>query len=161
VGVDAFDRFAAVRREPEGEVAAGRVADGDDALQIEVVRGGEVAEVGAPPSDVLECAWPAAARFADAAELQAPRGDAGRGECGAQVADVQQVVLGAPEAAVEHDGHRVWPCAHGQTQVAELRRLCAVGNAQVRKRRNASEDLALVCELATQAFLRAPAYRLG
>src|SRR6266540_2821006 len=65
----------------------------------------------------------------------------------AQVADVQQVVLRAPEAAVQHDRDRVRPWSGWQPQIAKLLRPAPIRDAPVGRRRWPIEDLALVGEL--------------
>src|SRR4051812_43734947 len=131
------------------------MADGHDVLEIEAVLAGQVDQGCAAGSHVLERAWPAAAGFADASVFEAPRCETSRGQRRAQVADMEEVVLRAPESAVDDDNDGMWPGAVGQAEVAKLRRLGAVCPAKVRRGRSAIEDVALVNELAAQACLRA------
>src|SRR5262245_12399348 len=110
----------AVRGEPQREVAARRVADGDDAAHVEPVVGGEVREVRAAQCDVVEGARPTAAGLADASKFEVPGCQSSGGERRAQVANVRQVVLGAPESAMDHNRHGVWPSSGRYAQLAEL-----------------------------------------
>ncbi len=62
--------------EPEGQVASGGVAGGDDVVEVEGVGAGQGADVVVACGYVLEGMGPAAAGGADAAVLEGPDGDA-------------------------------------------------------------------------------------
>lgn len=138
VGVDVM-----AAGDPEGEVAAGGVAHGDDAGEIERVRfcerGGEV-EAG---RGVLEGGGIASAGAAYAAVFDGPGGDAVLFEVGAEMAGVGEVVLGLPPAAVEEDdqGKEGFARRWRQPEVSELRWAGAVGDAVVGGGRGAREDV--------------------
>ena len=55
---------------------------------------------------VVECAGPAATRFADAAVFDVGGGESGSGESLAHRDGMQEVVANAPEASVNHDDQR-------------------------------------------------------
>ena len=104
------DRVAA-RRRPQGQRAAGRVADRDDPGQVE--RRVERGEVVDPGGDVVERRGPPPAP-AGAAELEVPRRPAARHEVVGEVGHQRQGVGVLPPAAVEQDGHRVGSRAGGR-----------------------------------------------
>ena len=90
-------------REPQREVAAGRVADRGDAPRIDLRACGERVGGG---RDVLERSRPASARAADPAVLDVPREVAARGEVVRHRRHQRAVPGIAPEAAVDHDHAR-------------------------------------------------------
>jgi len=80
--------------------------------------------------DVREGGGPAAALApADTPVLHVPRGPSVAGQVGARRAHVAKRALGAPEATVEHDHHRVRSGAGRQVKLGALLRKVAVGLA--------------------------------
>ena len=82
---------------PEGQLAAGRVADEDGAP---VVLEGQPGEMLQRPLEVLACGRPGAAGNADAAVLEVPARYVRVGQGAAEVSGVDQVVRRLPVAAV-------------------------------------------------------------
>src|SRR5690348_11103827 len=78
---------------------------------------------------VFERSGPAAAVVADPPVLERPCREAALGERRGEGADVGDVVLGAPAAAVDHDRDRERTFALRHLQLAELERIGAVGDA--------------------------------
>jgi hypothetical protein len=128
-------------RQPEGEVAAGRVTDGHGAPEIQVVLPGKATQRVDSPGNIEKRAGPATSFVADAPVLDVPGGDARPGERRAEVTGVSQVVLSAPEPAVEDDGDRVWPAGSGKPEIAELEVEWPVRDAPIRRRGRKGEDV--------------------
>ncbi len=126
-------------REPGREVASGGVAEHRDPREIERVALRERAQKVEPEPDVLERARVGASGVADAAVLEAPGRVAARGEVGAEMPDVLEVVARAPEAAVDHRHHRVRALALRDPEVPEPELAGGVGNPQVGLRRRSVE----------------------
>ena len=127
-------RQARPGREPERELAAGRVAEGDDAAEVErmLLRG--LAQVVGPAGHVLERARPAAPGVAEAAVLEAPRRVALGGERRGEAAHVVEAPRRLPAAAVDDDHDRVRAGTLRQPQLGHLLRRRAVGDRVVGRR---------------------------
>src|SRR5579863_430802 len=121
-------------REPNGEMAAGGVTNGDDTLEIKRIFFRENTKVVRTLSDIEEGVGPRSSGVANAPVLEVPRGDASVSERRAQVAGVFEAVLRAPEAAVNHDSHGMRTGALGQAQIAELKLVSSVGQTDVGRR---------------------------
>jgi hypothetical protein len=146
-GDEAFERkiglwrgeYAGVRDvvaagQPEGKLASGGVAGGENVADVEGEGLGEFWHEVHAGGGVLEGAWPATAGVADAAVLDGPDGCALGRHGLAEKAGVVEVEGVAPPSAVEEDDERVeliWLAARRQPQVAELEREVAVGETIV------------------------------
>ena len=82
-------------------------------------------------ANVLKCSGPSAAGIAHATVLDVPGGDAGLLERVAKMSGVNQVVLGAPIAAVNKEDDRMRAISGGNTDVDELICVLAVREAEI------------------------------
>ena len=82
-------------------------------------------------ANVFEGAWPTSAGIADAAILDVPGGNAFRGQRGAEVSAVGQIVLGAPVASVDGHHHRERAFGFGKAKICELIGIGAVGETGI------------------------------
>jgi hypothetical protein len=127
---------------PQRQLAARRMAEQRDAVEVEWTRARELVDVVDGAKDIVESAGPAAAGIAEAPVLDVPRRDPVRGEIEAQMAGVGEVVDCLPVPTVHHDGDRMRAGARGKPQVAELERIGPVRDACVGVgRRRVVEDV--------------------
>src|SRR5262249_1717685 len=115
--------------DPQRELAAGRVAQGDGAAQFEPVLWCERSQMIGSGTDVEKGARPAAARVAQAPVLHVPRRQALDGEGLAHRDHEAEIVLREPEATVHNDHHRARRGARWSAQLAVLLWVAAVGDA--------------------------------
>src|SRR5207249_8661519 len=92
-------------------------------------------------ADILEGSWPAAAFIAHASVFEIPRSNSFRCQCGAKMASVRQIILGAPVAPMDVHHHRERPLPFRQVEVAELVGISTVAEACVGRRRRRSKDV--------------------
>ena len=102
-----------------------------DVLQEEVVGAANVSEGVGPGSSFVS----------NAAILKVGGGDAFAGECGAEVAGVVEVVLGAPKASMDINDCGVRALCLRNTKVSELIWIGAVGDTGVSGRRSEGENV--------------------
>ena len=122
------------RGEPEREVAAGRVAEDDDAVEVERVRLRDLAQVVGAAGHVLERARPPAARVADPAVLEAPRREILRGQGRGQGTHLVERPRHLPAAAVDHEDDGVGTAPLRQAQLGHLLGGRTVGDRVVGRR---------------------------
>ena len=121
------------RREPERELPAGRVAEGDDAVQVErVLPRGLAQVVGAAPR--LRACPASRPPVPEAPVLQAPRRVALGGESRREAAQLVEGPGRLPAAAVDEDHDRVRAGSVRQPQLGHLLRRRAVGDRVVGRR---------------------------
>src|SRR5262249_5759718 len=127
--------------EAERKLTSGGVPDHKDSRRIEIVAFCDLRDEAIPVRDVFECAGPSTTGITDAPVFQIPGGDSLPGECGTQVPGVRKIILGAPEASMNVHRNRKWSFALGQSQIAELIRIGAVGQANIGGRWREREDV--------------------
>src|SRR5579859_54560 len=128
--------------EAESEVTSGRVAGDAELFQVEpgdgIVLMFAQCTVGA--ADVFKRSGPSAAGIAHATVFHVPGCDAGIFQRVAKMTGVSEVILGAPEAAVNEkdDGMRAF--SGGEARVDELIWVLAVRKAQIGLGRFLAQD---------------------
>src|SRR5580700_187952 len=117
--------------EAEGELSAGGVAHHRDFGRVEVVSFCNLRDVTISVANVFEGAGPASAAIADAAVLDVPGGNSFRGQRGAEVSAVGQVVLDAPVASVNGHRHRERALGFRKANICKLIGIGAVGESGI------------------------------
>jgi hypothetical protein len=126
---------------PERQLPPGGMPQRNDAVEVKVVEGGEVAQEVGGGSHVEQSARPAAPRLADSAVLDVPGGKPGLGECRGGMAKVGEIVARTPVAAMEEKDGRMGSGSGGESKLAELRRLRTVGNTTAGRREEIEDPL--------------------
>src|SRR6478672_2804060 len=125
------------RRETESQMAAGGMSGDAEPLEIEPGHGivFVFAQRTVGAANVLKCSGPSAAGISEATVFDVPGGDAGLLQCVAKVSGVNEVVFGAPVAAMNKEDEGMRAFASRNANVDELIWVLAVRKAQIGVRR--------------------------
>ncbi len=130
-----------LRCQPQHQLPAGGMPRRHQPLEIQVVALGDARQMFCAVQHVVHRSRPAAARIAEPSVLDAPRSGARFRQRRAQVAGVIEIVLRAPESAVNEEHGRVRTWTARQPQIPELKRILAVRNARVRLGRREPQNI--------------------
>ena len=130
------------RGETESEMAAGGVSGNAELCDVEPRDGiiSVFAQCTISAADIFKGSGPSATGIAHATVFDVPGGDAGLLQCVAKVSGVNEVVFGAPVAAMNKEDEGMRAFASRNANVDELIWVLAVREAQIRLRRSLFQD---------------------
>src|SRR5262249_40935789 len=92
------------RRQPERQMASGRVTDGNYTIQVQVKSRRDRRQITGTRGHIVKCSWPAAAGITDSTILEIPGRKPGISDRLANRPHVFEIIFRAPESSV-YDNH--------------------------------------------------------
>src|SRR4051812_48164632 len=97
------------------------MSNGDHSRQIKIELRRDRSHMMGAGRDILECAWPTAARISKPPVLDIPCGESGCRQGVTSRSNIFKIVFRTPESAMDHDRNGVWTPPFRQPQISELK----------------------------------------